>query len=370
MTDMDETTDLPQADPPSLRRRILGVVVTVVVVVAVFAGVIPQFADYGAVGDTIRGLGWAKLGLLLVLGLWFLAAYWFVLISVIPTLRLREAAVNHLSGTAVTNSVPTGGALAVGLNYAMYLSWGFTPSAVTLGLITAGIFDNLVKWGLPAVALSLVAIGAGSAGVAWLVPLVGIGLIGTAITLFGMVLRSDRLASAVGRWASRAATRVRGWAGRPSVDLTERVLELRHSMVTLLRKRWKRLTLATLANHLAMFLVLYGSIRFVGVSAETVGLLPILAAFSVARLLSAVPVTPGGIGVADAGYVALLALSAPDGARPALVAAVLLFRALTFFPPIPLGLGTWLFWRSNRSWRRDWRSERRGRWVSEGSQPT
>jgi hypothetical protein len=35
------------------------------------------------------------------------------------------------------------------------------------------------------------------------------------------------------------------------------------------------------------------------------------------------------------------------------VAAVLVFRALTYLVPIPLGLGTWIFWRTNKSWRRD-----------------
>jgi uncharacterized membrane protein YbhN (UPF0104 family) len=31
---------------------------------------------------------------------------------------------------------------------------------------------------------------------------------------------------------------------------------------------------------------------------------------------------------------------------------VLIFRALTFVLPIPIGLGTYVFWRRNRSWRR------------------
>ena len=33
--------------------------------------------------------------------------------------------------------------------------------------------------------------------------------------------------------------------------------------------------------------------------------------------------------------------------------AVLVFRALTYVLPIPIGLGTYVFWRHNRSWRRE-----------------
>jgi len=34
-----------------------------------------------------------------------------------------------------------------------------------------------------------------------------------------------------------------------------------------------------------------------------------------------------------------------------IVAAVLLFRAITFFLPIPLGAAAYTFWRRNHSWR-------------------
>ena len=33
--------------------------------------------------------------------------------------------------------------------------------------------------------------------------------------------------------------------------------------------------------------------------------------------------------------------------------AVLTFRALTYVLPIPIGLATYIFWRRNRSWRRE-----------------
>jgi uncharacterized membrane protein YbhN (UPF0104 family) len=34
-------------------------------------------------------------------------------------------------------------------------------------------------------------------------------------------------------------------------------------------------------------------------------------------------------------------------------AAVLVFRALTYVLPIPAGLGCYVYWRRNRSWRRE-----------------
>ena len=38
--------------------------------------------------------------------------------------------------------------------------------------------------------------------------------------------------------------------------------------------------------------------------------------------------------------------------RAAVAAAVLIFRALTYVLPIPIGLVTYVFWQRNQSWRR------------------
>ena len=77
-----------------------------------------------------------------------------------------------------------------------------------------------------------------------------------------------------------------------------------------------------------------------------------LAAFSFVRLLSAVPLTPGGLGVVELGLTASLGSGLPETTKNQIAAAVLLYRGLTWFVPIPLGIGCWLFWRTNTSWRR------------------
>jgi uncharacterized protein (TIRG00374 family) len=68
-----------------------------------------------------------------------------------------------------------------------------------------------------------------------------------------------------------------------------------------------------------------------------------LAAFAFVRLLSAIPITPGGLGVIELGLSG--GLAAAGGANAQVVAAVLLFRALTFFPPIPIGAVCYVIWR-------------------------
>ena len=88
-----------------------------------------------------------------------------------------------------------------------------------------------------------------------------------------------------------------------------------------------------------------------------------LAVFAFARLLTAIPFTPGGLGVIELALIT--GLAAAGGDRPLVAAAVLVFRALTYVLPIPIGLGTYVFWRRNRSWRREPNSAPRTELVPE-----
>jgi uncharacterized protein (TIRG00374 family) len=92
------------------------------------------------------------------------------------------------------------------------------------------------------------------------------------------------------------------------------------------------------------------ALRFVGVGADEVTWIEALAVFAFARLLTAVPFTPGGLGVVELALIT--GLAAAGGARAEVAAAVLIFRALTYVLPIPLGLITYVIWQRKKSWRR------------------
>ena len=64
------------------------------------------------------------------------------------------------------------------------------------------------------------------------------------------------------------------------------------------------------------------------------------------RLATAVPITPGGLGLVEVGMTAALVLVAGDGEQveAAIMAAVLLFRALTYLFQVMLGVVCYLIW--------------------------
>jgi uncharacterized protein (TIRG00374 family) len=83
----------------------------------------------------------------------------------------------------------------------------------------------------------------------------------------------------------------------------------------------------------------------VGVGVPWKGL---LLAYGAGQLAVNLPVTPGGLGVVEGSLT--IALVAFGGAEPSTVAAVLLYRIVTFWGELPVGWGTWaaLAWMARR----------------------
>ncbi|MGH9226988.1 MAG: lysylphosphatidylglycerol synthase transmembrane domain-containing protein [Acidimicrobiales bacterium] len=117
-----------------------------------------------------------------------------------------------------------------------------------------------------------------------------------------------------------------------------------------MEKSWKKLTVTALVSHFSLFAVLLVALGAIGVSDDQVGWAEVLAVFAFVRLLTAVPLTPGGIGFVELGLIG--GLTSAGGDREAVVAAVLVYRLLTYVLPIFVGTRTYLFWRRNTSWRR------------------
>jgi putative heme transporter len=330
--------------------RVARIVVSVALVGVIIWFVLRQFANLSEVTAVLGDLSAAAIAVLALAAAWNLVTYWVVVVVATPGLRLPQAAVLTQSTTAVSNAVPAGGAVAVGLTYTMLSSWGFSRSRSTLFVVVTGIWNNFVKLGMPVLALALVALrgdpGAGRTTAA----VVGLGALVAAVALFVLILSDGTFAARVGvtaaRWTSAALRLVRrgpvrGW------DLA--VTKWRSRVIGLVRHRWAALTVSTLISHLSLYLVLLVALRVTGVPDRVVGWAEVLAVFAFARLVTAIPVTPGGVGVVELALIAGLTEAGGDDAR--VVAAVLAHRLLTFVLPIAIGAGTYLFWRRNRTWR-------------------
>jgi uncharacterized membrane protein YbhN (UPF0104 family) len=330
----------------------------------VFGFVLPKLADYEKVLDYLTQVSVAEWALLLVLAGVVLLAYMFVLQAALRSLRFGEAYVAQTTAQAVNNTLPAGGALALPLQYAFYLSWGFTPHSVTAMLLAVGVWDQFARFGLPVLALTAAAFTESTPWWTWAVAIGGVVLIVGAIFLIEAVFSREAMAHRLGAFLERTVNRMLGWIKRPAMAVEASVVQFRANAIDVVQHRWPRITGTTLLNHGAQAGLFLMSVRAVGVTEEQVSGVWVIASFAVGRLLTMVPVSPGGLGLVDLGWIGLLAFGWQTGTgdRDMLAAGTLLYRALTFLPPIPLGAVSWVFYRVRRSWRRDWQRERRGEW--------
>jgi uncharacterized membrane protein YbhN (UPF0104 family) len=97
----------------------------------------------------------------------------------------------------------------------------------------------------------------------------------------------------------------------------------------------------------------------VGVAEEEVSWAQVLGVFALVRLISLFPITPGGVGLVELGYIGGLYAAGKahadvplDAFKAQITAAVLVFRTLTFVLQIPLGALTYVIWQRKKSWRK------------------
>lgn len=328
------------------RRRLLGGVLAAAVVVAVFVFFLPRIADYRDVWDVLRELGWKDSLILAGATLLNLATFPPPWMASLPGLRYRQALVMTQASTALSIVAPAGAAVGMAASYSMLRSWGFAPAPVGLSVAVTGMWNQFSNLAFPIIALALLTSAGEDHPALRTAALVGVVVLVVALGSFGLVLSSARRARRIGDLAARLASRAsRVMRKGPVAWGGESFARFRSHALGLLERRWHVITAATLVGHLTVFVLLVACLRAVGVSSSEISLIEAFAAWSLIRILGALPLTPAGLGIVEIGLTgALVAFGAPNAEA---VAATLLYRALTVFPTLALGLLAVATWRTH-----------------------
>jgi putative heme transporter len=341
---------LPQSATAGARSwgssAILRAAVPAALIAAAFGLALPRVASYRAVWASMDAVTWPYALLVATAAAASMMTYWITIRAVLPWIGLRQAAAVSLGSNAVASTVPAGGAVAVGVSWAMLSSWGLSTADYVLYALVTGIWNIFTLLGLPFLAVLIMAtarrpdvsliIGA-SVGLALLAALAG-GLV--------LLLHSEALARCVARTLRRAlamAARLVRWV--PPASAAGSLPALRDRAGALVAARGWRITAAIVASHLMLWLVLLACLRAAGLSQAQLPWQTSLAAFAFIRLLTVLPITPGGMGITELGLIGILAGGAGHKASVQVTAAVLMYRAVTYLPSIPLGALACLTWR-------------------------
>ena len=341
----------PAAHTPGMLHRIVArlrknasQLVAVVLVVGVFVFVLPRVADYGAVWDVIKGLSTKDIALLVgaaILNVMTFAPPWM---AALPGLSFRNALLMSQSSAAASSVMPGGDAIGMALSYSMLRKWGFRVEQVAVATGATAVWNVIANVLFTVVAVGILAIGGQSNPLLSTAAVIGGVALVVGVAAFVLALHDEGNARRVGALAERLASRLLKLVRRAPVSgWADRLALFRDEAIGLIRRRWLPLTLATLAGHLTVFLVLAVSIRAVGIPASEVTFTEAFASWALIRILTTIPITPGGLGIVELGLTG--ALVSFGASQVEAVAAVLLYRVLTFLPPVGCGAVCLLIWR-------------------------
>ena len=341
-------------EAPRKRKISVGSIVAfvfgIVLVVGIFVYAIPKFANYSDIWAAMKTLTPLEFWSLIGATVFNLYTYWLANQAGLIGLRIWPAAVLTQTSTTVANTLPAGGALAIGVTAAMLESWGFTAGEITLFVGVTGLWNIFAKLGMPAIALALLAITGHSNPGLVAAAVTGIVILAIAVGVLVLVFTSEAMARKVGSAVGRVLNAFRRLLRKPAVeDMDERAATFRRETIVLASRRWFMLTWTTLLSQIALFFVLLLALRNMGVSEQELPAVEVFAVYTFARLASAFPLTPGGVGVIELAYIAGLNL-ADSTEKAQIVAAVLIFRLLTYGLQIPLGAVTYVIWRRTTRW--------------------
>lgn len=290
-------------------------------------------ATHGLAGVTWRavervlvGVPWPQLGVLAAVWVAGLVLYATVLAGSLPGLGVRRGLLLNLTGSAVSNVMPLGGAAGTALNWRMLRRWGHSHQAFASFFVLTNALDVLSKLLLPPLAVAgLVLASATVPGAVWTLAAVCLAVLAAVLVVAGLTALGVRRAppDGTGRWTQ--------WWRRVVAVLDE----TRRQLVA----NWERLLPGSAGYVAAQVLLLFLCLRAVGLDLP---LTTVVMAGAIDRAASLIPLTPAGTGFAEVGTVAWLVST---GVNPAaVVAGVLLYRVFLVALEVPVGGGLLTAW--------------------------
>ena len=333
--------------PPPRWHKVLGGVASLVLLVVILVEVVPKFASYSHAWAAMTHLNpwwWVAIaGLALVnqiSGVWPYQA-------ALPGLRLWDGFLVIETTGAISNTVPAGGAVAIGMTYKMFSSFGISAVDISTAVIATGIWNFAAKLGLPVAAVALLAITAHPTARVLDAAIAGVVAIVLAGLTLWLLFRFTAGYHWLGRVADRAVNWVRHFFGKAPTDRIERSLtDFKGQTAHIVRHRGWLLTGTTLANQLVGFVLVLIIVRAVGITTGQVTVIAVFTSFAVARLAGAIPITPGGLGTLDAAFLSLMTAFGASSSRA--LAADLIWRLTVYFLPIIPGIVTYVIWLRRR----------------------
>ncbi|MDQ1630283.1 MAG: putative heme transporter [Frankiaceae bacterium] len=316
-------------------QRWIGPALRLLVVAAVIEyALLPQIAGARRSLHLLSGISplWLAIGVLAE-GLSLLAYARLTQVTLdVRNVPFRQLLRIDLATLAVSHVVPAGSAVGVGLGYQLLTKVGVPPAKALSGKALQTVGSAVVLNLLLAASLLVAIVFYGGNPLYLPIAAAGLVLLVVAGVVSFLLVRNERAVAAV---ATRSVRRI------PKLD-PQSVGRLLATLAATLRRLvadpsfLRRSVGWAAANWLLDALSLWAFVRAFNHSLGIVGL---LVAYGLANVAAALPITPGGLGVVEGVLVpSLVAFGTPAAVA---VLAVIAYRLVSFWVPIPVGFASY-----------------------------
>jgi uncharacterized protein (TIRG00374 family) len=317
-----------------VKKRLLGLAVTALVLYGVAPAVLEVFGAFDEL-NRIQPWWWAAVvvtqagGIICFCEVQRLALHtrdWFAVVT------------SNLASGALGRVIPGGAAAAATLQYQMLVRGNVNPATAATGLTAGSLLLLGTLAALPLLALPAL-IGGRVPRSLLTATLMGLALFAALFALGFVLMRSDKAVLQLGRAATWVLRKVRRRKPPPE-DLPDKLLEQRNLIRSTLGDHMPVALAAAAGRWLFDFLTLQAALAAVGAHPN---LALALLAYCAAQLLAQLPLTPGGLGIVEAGMTGTLALIGVSAGAAAV--ATLAYRLGSYWLQLPAGLVAWILHR-------------------------
>ncbi len=263
---------------------------------------------------------------------------WFLQRIALRTHGWFAVVTTQLAGNAFNRITPGGGTTGTALQASMLTDAGFNATQAAAGLTAQSLLITAAVVAMPVFALPAIFAGTSIPGSLVDALFIGLALFLGMIGLGALLLATRRPVVWLGDTIQRMANAVRRHH-EPIRDLGQRLLVERDAIRGTMGSRWLAAVASAVGRWAFEYLALLVTLFSIGADPNP---WLVLLAFVAASVLGMIPFTPGGLGFVEAGLTATLALAGITAGEAVL--ATLVFRLVSFWLPMPIGLVTaWIF---------------------------
>ncbi len=237
--------------PTQYKKIIISSIITIVVLVVIVAFVLPKLGDYDVAINEIKAMSNFEIAILAAFTIANILIYVTPYLAALPSLSFKNGFVLRQTSFLISNAIPGGGAIGIGVQAMMLSSYGYNATKTSTTIVLTGAWNILATISLPGLAAVVLVLTGNLDNDSALAAGISIVITIVVVTLFIILIKNVALATKVSEKIEHLANKVSKKYNKQSKGkLKASIMEFRQNSYQITIQRWPQLILSNLFQQL------------------------------------------------------------------------------------------------------------------------